>query len=168
MVLGIDGREQRKGQKTMNNQDRTKLHNEVNSMIETFNYWIKDCRASVSMVNGKTFRIRFDYYRPANKFWRETSAQISRTEYVEFYRLEDFYSWYLRAKQEKPTYGIMRKYDGYEIVRYNPGSAWKLHLDHARGNEYTWRTDATYAREYTLATAKKHLAALNNDAEWNC
>ena len=150
----------------MNNQERTTMRNNVQPMIETFNAGIKDCRASFNMENGKTFRIRFDYYRPANKFWLETSAQISRTEYVEFYRLEDFYSWYLRAKQEKPTYEIVNGVNGYEIWRYNPGSAWKLYLDHARGNDYTWRTDRTYARGYTLATAKKHLAALNNDAEW--
>lgn len=151
----------------MNNQDRTTLHASVTNMIETFNSGIKDCRAAFNMENGKTFRIKFDYFKPAEN-WREISTEIARTEYVEFYRLEDFYSWYLRAKQEKPTYAISHSFRGYEIIRYNPGSAWKLYLDHARGNEYTWRTDGTYARGYTLATAKKHLAALNNDAEWNC
>lgn len=61
-------------------------------------------------------------------------------------------------------YELDYKYRGYMIRQPNPNGKFYLYVSGYYKGKYKWTTDFTYAKHYSLETAKKHLQSLEAEA----
>ena len=64
------------------------------------------------------------------------------------------------------TYSTLRSFDKFIVKLTDPAvSKWPRYLKNVRKGEYTWTTDATYAKSFTRRTAEKHIKDLESGAD---